>query len=479
MQPSSNVEARFVNASPLRSFLVKLGVGEFLLVGTAAYLGSVAYHRLLLLGWPDPQQYVPAAVLLAILFSLVSLAFRHFAAIQVQPRHQLLWNGVGAVMLAFSFFLSIIFLLKTETAYSRGSFLFQLASVGTVVLALRGAAYSRLRSAITAGRIESRRVVLIGNQDHCSQFAHRLSLTGVRTVRAFGLLERCDTGIMPAPGGAGAATHVRELIAECRSMQADDIVVLSDEKTLRNTHALALALSELPVDIHILPLDVADLIGLAQIAEFGNVVTLRVVRRPLSPTDRVIKRGFDIAAAIAGLILLSPLLAIVAIAIKLDSPGPIFFRQTRHGFNNATIQVIKFRSMTVMEDGDAFRQAVRGDQRITRVGRVLRRANIDELPQLFNVLLGDMSIVGPRPHATAHNRMFEQLISTFSRRHIVKPGITGWAQVNGYRGETDTIDKMRHRVEYDLYYIENWSFLFDMKIIVMTIFSKSVYVNAY
>jgi Undecaprenyl-phosphate glucose phosphotransferase len=478
IQALSNVEARFVSAGPLQSFLVKLGIGEFLLVGAAAYLGSVVYHRLLLFDWPDPQKYVPAAALLAILVSLVSLEFRHFATIQVQPRHQFLWNGVGAVTLAFSFFLSIIFLLKTEDAYSRGSFLFQLASVGTVVLALRATAYSRLRSAIAAGRIESRRVVLIGDRDHCSQFAHRLSLTGVRIVRAFGRPELCDTGIMPASGGA-AATHLRELIAECRSMQADDIVVLSDEKTLRNTHALALALSELPVDIHVLPLDAADLIGLAQIAEFGNMITLRVARRPLSATDRVIKRAFDIAAAIAGLTLFSPLLAVVGIAIKLDSPGPVFFRQTRHGFNNAPIRVFKFRSMTVMEDGDAFRQAIRGDPRITRVGRVLRRTNIDELPQLFNVLLGDMSIVGPRPHATAHNQMFEQLISTFSRRHIVKPGITGWAQVNGYRGETDTLDKMRQRVEYDLHYIDNWSFLFDMKIIVMTIFSKSVYVNAY
>jgi hypothetical protein len=155
----------------------------FLSVGTAAYLGSVAYHRFLLLGWPNPQQYGLTAVLLAILFSLVSLEFRHFAAIQTSPRHQLLWNGVGAVMLAFSFFLSIIFLLKMETAYSRGSFLFQLASVGTVVLAPRGTAYSRLRSAMAAGRIESRRVVRIGNQDHCSQFAHRPSLTGVMPIR--------------------------------------------------------------------------------------------------------------------------------------------------------------------------------------------------------------------------------------------------------------------------------------------------------
>jgi len=199
----------------------------------------------------------------------------------------------------------------------------------------------------------------------------------------------------------------------------------------------------------------------------------------------------------------------VALAIKLDSRGPVFFVQERAGarrrradggvaWEPRTFRFIKFRSMVDNADpslhhehiesyvngagetgGARARFKLAHDPRITRVGRVLRRANIDELPQLFNVLLGDMSIVGPRPHATAHNRMFEQLISTFSRRHIVKPGITGWAQVNGYRGETDTIDKMRHRVEYDLYYIENWSFLFDMKIIVMTIFSKSVYLNAY
>ena len=163
IQPPSDVGARLVSGSPLQGFLVKLGIGEFLLVGTAAYLGSVVYHRLLLLDWPDLQKYVPAAVLLAILVSLGSLEFRHFATIQVQLRHQFLWNVVGAVTLAFSFFLSIIFLLKTEDAYSRGSFLFQLATVGTVVLAMRATAHSRLRSVIAAGRIDPRRVVLIGD----------------------------------------------------------------------------------------------------------------------------------------------------------------------------------------------------------------------------------------------------------------------------------------------------------------------------
>jgi lipopolysaccharide/colanic/teichoic acid biosynthesis glycosyltransferase len=173
-------------------------------------------------------------------------------------------------------------------------------------------------------------------------------------------------------------------------------------------------------------------------------------------------------------------LVIAAILIKLDSKGPVLFRQIRHGFNNKPIRVFKFRTMTTLEDGCvSFRQAVRGDSRVTRVGRILRRTNIDELPQLINVIRGEMSIVGPRPHAVAHNEMYVDQIVRMSRRHNVKPGITGWAQVNGLRGETDTIEKMRKRVEYDLYYIDNWSLWLDIKIIIMTPFSRSVYATAY
>jgi exopolysaccharide biosynthesis polyprenyl glycosylphosphotransferase len=200
---------------------------------------------------------------------------------------------------------------------------------------------------------------------------------------------------------------------------------------------------------------------------------------PLSTFDLCIKRAFDLIFATIGLIVLSPLYLVVSAAIKLDSPGPIFFHQTRHGFNNEEIRVLKFRSMTVMEDGGNFTQAAVNDPRVTLVGRILRRTNIDELPQLINVLRGEMSIVGPRPHATAHNAFFNNRIAPFSRRHNVKPGITGWAQVNGFRGQTDTIEKMQRRIEHDLHYVDNWSFLFDIKIIVITLFSKQAYINAY
>jgi exopolysaccharide biosynthesis polyprenyl glycosylphosphotransferase len=177
---------------------------------------------------------------------------------------------------------------------------------------------------------------------------------------------------------------------------------------------------------------------------------------------------------------LSPLLLVTAILIKLDSRGPVLFRQTRHGFNNEPIRVLKFRSMSTSDDMPGeFRQAVRNDPRVTRVGRIIRRTNVDELPQLINVLRGEMSMVGPRPHAVAHNQMFADQIRRMSRRHNVKPGITGWAQVNGLRGETETVEKMRKRVEYDLYYIDNWSVLFDLKILIMTLISRHSYSNAY
>jgi exopolysaccharide biosynthesis polyprenyl glycosylphosphotransferase len=193
-----------------------------------------------------------------------------------------------------------------------------------------------------------------------------------------------------------------------------------------------------------------------------------------------VKRAFDLCVAATGLLLLAPMFLLVSVAIKLDSRGPVFFRQARHGYNQNVITVFKFRSMSVMEDhGQHIKQAQKNDPRITRVGRILRRTNLDELPQLLNVLRGEMSIVGPRPHAVSHGEMFEKLVPPYSRRHRVKPGITGWAQVNGFRGETDTLEKLQRRLDYDLHYIENWSLWFDLKIMFMTVFSKKAYLNAY
>jgi exopolysaccharide biosynthesis polyprenyl glycosylphosphotransferase len=203
-----------------------------------------------------------------------------------------------------------------------------------------------------------------------------------------------------------------------------------------------------------------------------------LVRPPLSGLGVLTKRTFDFVASAVGLLVLLPFFALVAVLVKLDSPGPVFFRQQRYGFNQRPFWIFKFRTMAVHDDRSV-RQATREDERVTRLGRHLRRWNVDELPQLLNVLMGQMSLVGPRPHAVPHNQSFEDRIDLYARRHNVKPGITGWAQVNGLRGETDTEDKMRRRVEYDLYYIDNWSLAFDFRILWRTLVSREAYRNAY
>ncbi|HKG85618.1 MAG TPA: exopolysaccharide biosynthesis polyprenyl glycosylphosphotransferase [Beijerinckiaceae bacterium] len=234
----------------------------------------------------------------------------------------------------------------------------------------------------------------------------------------------------------------------------------------------------LPVSIHLGPERILDRFAKVQIIKVSDMATLCLARPPLTFLEVVAKRLFDIVGAALGLVLLLPFFLLIAALIRLDSPGPAVFRQQRYGFNQKPFWIYKFRTMRVHDDHQV-RQATRGDDRVTLIGGLLRRWNIDELPQLLNVLLGDMSLVGPRPHAVPHNQAFERRIGLYARRHNVKPGITGWAQVNGLRGATDTEDAMRRRVEYDLYYIDNWSLALDLQIMGRTVLSRRAYRNAY
>jgi Undecaprenyl-phosphate glucose phosphotransferase len=231
-------------------------------------------------------------------------------------------------------------------------------------------------------------------------------------------------------------------------------------------------LRSLAVDVALVP----DFVGMSldkQIARDGYPPILSVLRKPQSDLDWLVKRSFDFAASLGLLIALSPLLALTALAIRLDSPGPILFRQPRLGLNNKEFNVLKFRSMYVEQsDLEAREQTKRNDARITRVGAWLRRLSVDELPQLLNVLVGDMSLVGPRPHALGmqvKDRLCDEIVHEYAVRHRMKPGITGWAQVRGLRGAVDEPALLEARVHHDLYYIDNWSFFFDLRILVMTV----------
>jgi len=216
------------------------------------------------------------------------------------------------------------------------------------------------------------------------------------------------------------------------------------------------------------------------VTEIAGIPILDLNTTPMVGVNRLVKAVEDRVLGLLILALISPLLAMIAIGVKMGSPGPIIFKQRRHGWDGKTINVYKFRTMYMHQEHDGkITQACKNDQRITKFGAFLRQTSLDELPQFFNVLQGKMSIVGPRPHALAHNEEYKDQIDAYMQRHKVKPGITGWAQINGCRGETDTLEKMKKRVEYDHYYIENWSLWFDLKIILLTMSRGFIHQNAY
>ena len=435
---SSVVGGRGVGKGRLAALLVLAATTEFILVAIAAYSAAVLYHRLILLDSSDAAN-IKDSLLSSTMQLLVSIGLHQYSRIQTQPRHVFLRSGVSAVFFVFSFFISTIFLLKISECYSRATVIAQGASVLLAVLCARAISFSLLQPGIASGLIDARRVVFIGDPSHTLHFSARAIATGIQTIRSFDFPTfRAASSVLTRPGAVQVLPNVRQLVADCRPLRADEIVILTSEPDVPAALPLASALSELPVDVHVVPVGTIDLMAVSRITLFGNIVTMRIFQCPLIPFNRALKRAFDVAVAIAGLIMVSPLLVFVALAIKLGFPRLVLFRQRRHGYDNEPIYVLKFRTITVMADGDNFRPVVRHDPRVTRRGHLLRQTNIDELPQLFNVLVGDMSLVGPRPHATSQNEAFAELISSFSRSHNVEPGTTGWAQVDGYRGEIDT-----------------------------------------
>jgi len=280
-----------------------------------------------------------------------------------------------------------------------------------------------------------------------------------------------------ASGNANWDGDIDDLLAYGRENQLDTIIIANSTLNPSILRGLLLKFSVLPSEVMISFGFDRSHIPIRKVHSLEDSQLLEVQRKPISGWGRLLKLIQDYVVAGISLALLSPLFLAIAVAIKLDSKGPVFFRQRRHGFNHKIFSIWKFRTMTVMEDGDKAVQATRNDARVTRVGRFLRRTSLDELPQLFNVLKGEMSIVGPRPHPLSLNSEFEHHLTKYDNRHVVKPGMTGWAQINGFRGPTEDPELMRRRVEFDLDYIENWSIWMDIQIIAATpftlIFSKN------
>ena len=342
-----------------------------------------------------------------------------------------------------------------------------------ILFALRFALGSRIRKWIRNGFME-RRAVLVGGGGAAEAFIRRLEMHPDNDVRICGIFDDRNDDRSPAiVAGYPKLGSVAQLDEFARRARIDMLIVTLPVSAQARLLSIMRELWVLPLDIRVADSSPDLRFRSRSRSLLGDIPLLHAFDRPLAEWDMVSKRCLDLAVGLPALLLLSPLMVATAIAIKLDSPGPVFFRQKRHGFNNQIINVWKFRSLRHEASDPAARRIVtHNDPRVTRVGRFIRRSSIDELPQLFNVLTGELSLVGPRPHAvqarSSFDKNFTEIVDGYFGRHKVKPGITGWAQVNGWRGEIDDGTKLQKRFEYDLYYIENWSLLLDLRILAMT-----------
>lgn len=373
-------------------------------------------------------------------------------------------GGTGALLVILLFG----YLSGTLVNYSR-IWLAATAVIGsTLLIANRIFLSLFVRRAIRAGRLLER-IVLVGANDVAEKIISTILHSRQSGVSILGVFEDRVNRPLPSMSGMSVLGSTDDLLTYVRTNRVDRIVVTLPWINSDRINELLKKLRTVPVRLDLVPHDAIWQAPAVDMERLAGVPVLTIANAKVDEQIGVIKRLEDVVISSVLLLLASPVLLMVALAIKLDSKGPVIFKQKRHGFNNEIFDVYKFRSMR-MVDSMAVKvvQATKGDPRVTRVGRFLRKSSLDELPQLFNVLLGTMSIVGPRPHAVQHNHQYAGIITEYFARHNVKPGITGWAQVNGLRGETDTDDKMRRRVEFDLHYIEHWSLLLDLKIILMT-----------
>ncbi|MFP3942330.1 MAG: undecaprenyl-phosphate glucose phosphotransferase [Alphaproteobacteria bacterium] len=470
-----NAPATFVGMPVRRRrFWTAKRFGEFLgLVDVALLIAAGVLANLVRFGTPDISGVRGMTLILAAL--LTWMLFRQ--AKLHDP--ELLANATGqlrrvATALAMVFFAMLVigYAFKTSEAISRLWVAIWFAgTLGAVFLARLGAAHI-YRQRQAAGHHVRRLAICtsVRSLGRVEQFMQRWRELGPQSEEIVGIfLDRPNE----IGNRAFAWRHlvrgsVEDLLQAAEGGLIDSTLVIIPSRGCDNMEPVIQKLRTVSMDVDLLAGEVDPVWANRPVGKIAGLPVMRIMRRPLDETQLLLKRGLDLATASAALTVFGLPMLLIALAIKLDSPGPALFRQYRHGFNNRPFQVFKFRTMYHRRDKSVC-QARRNDPRVTRVGAILRRTSLDELPQLFNVLRGEMSIVGPRPHACEHNDQFARLIDSYLARHRIKPGITGWAQVHGYRGETDTVEKMRKRVEYDLHYADNWSVRLDLKIMIMTL----------
>jgi Undecaprenyl-phosphate glucose phosphotransferase len=459
----------------LRHFLA---VADSVLIVLASVIGGEGYQFIANGDVGNAEPLLGAGAIAALLYVLIGQVsgFYDFQTVSSKRwdfgRIFAYWSLVSLLLTLFAF------LMKIGPAFSRGSIVcFGLLAL-VFLLACRGLSKRLVASAVAEGQVQGRRAILLGTRDELAmldvdELLERFGLTEIARI-AFSGEKNKNLALTE-----GESSSLDSAVTVAREHGVDEIVLAFPWNDTRKLELVRDRLRASPLPVQLLP--DRRIRSLAENPSFRlrSSLSIEIQRGPLSRSEQFLKRSVDIVGASLGLIALSPLMVLSALAIRADSTGPVLFRQRRNGFNAKQFVIFKFRTMRVMEDGTAVTQAKRRDPRVTMVGKVLRRSSIDELPQLLNVIRGDMSLVGPRPHALAHDDHYGDLLSDYAFRHHVKPGITGWAQVKGYRGETVRVEQMKGRVDCDLWYINNWSLTLDLKILALTCIELMRRRNAY
>lgn len=420
----------------------------------------------------EASVYFAISVLVALVFVISMRTCNLYETGSLLRLDRQMKGATAGWLAAFATMICFVFLMKASSDLSRVAGI--LFATGGYVAVIMNRLLWRfgLPRALASGAIRRRNVAVLttGRWAHGAPEFAILDGCGLEVVEQFVVDDvECDRS---------RDDTMRRLVRAVRGSAIDEIVVALPSRDLHRLEPLVDALHAVPLPVRLLPDSSLSRIALQPTRSAGNRVLVDIKREPLSTLERAAKRALDVVIAASALIVMAPLLGLAILAIKVDTRGPVLFRQTRRGFNGRTFEILKLRSMRVMDDGAGVIQATRSDPRVTRVGFWLRRTSIDELPQLWNVLRGEMSVIGPRPHAVAHDNFYDQIIENYAFRQHVKPGLTGLAQVRGLRGETPEVALMEARVDHDVWYIDNWTMVLDLRILLLTsfkLFARTAY----
>jgi Undecaprenyl-phosphate glucose phosphotransferase len=475
---SSNTDSPALVAAPFKRnnalglipfYLIGGGVifSDAVLIIIASLLTGIVYH-FAFRGWVGPLDlFLGIGALTFVNFSAVLAARSDYRPQNLANFWRQARDTTAVWLFVFLVLSAVAFSFKVSETYSRGATLTFFIFGWSAIVAWRFVVARFIGHALAVGAFAEQKSIALAEEGLREEpgVIDQIMRCGY-TVRTF---EFARSSISTTGHSSSLLKTINEISTITRHEQIACVFLLMSWDDRRSIEQLMELLRVVSVPVYLLPdRNVAHFLE-GRMVNIGTAWTAELKRAPLTAGERAAKRAIDFLLASTTLVMLAPLMILVAALIKIGGRGPVVFVQTRNGFNGRPFKIFKFRTMYVLEDGPIMRQAEKDDPRVTPIGRLLRRTNIDELPQLFNVILGDMSLVGPRPHAATHNSQYEKIISNYAFRHHVKPGLTGWAQVNGWRGETRTVDHMARRVEFDLWYINNWSFWLDFKILLRTL----------